>query len=191
MIDLLGRCFRLFLHRREFPASGLQYLVLLAVTINLQSAKEMDEVPRVVGLNVVGEGWHRRAVQTGHEDAVEIGVRGTALEARIILPATEVVRPDGLILAVSKRGRGGPVALALRTVTLPAFQLSEQGLPVSDALDGDRGFGGNLDGLAGLFLVPPRRERLDKRHQVSSLLLGERIPNRHIGVRQSATDGVV
>ena len=57
-------------------------------------------------------------------------------------------------------------------MALPAFQLREQGLAVGDALDGDWRFGGNLDGLASFFLLPPRGEGLDIRDQIGTLLIG-------------------
>jgi hypothetical protein len=52
-------------------------------------------------------------------------------------------------------GRGGrTVAFPVRTMALPAFELGEERFAVGNALDGNRGLGGNLDRLAGFFVLP-------------------------------------
>ena len=79
----------------------------------------MDKVPALVRGHPITPGRHRRAVQAGHENAVEIRVRGAALE-----PGTgsEIVRRNGIALVVPKCRRRGAVALSTRAVTLNAFQ---------------------------------------------------------------------
>src|SRR5271156_3440096 len=47
---------------------------LLVGERDLQSAQEMDQIPRVIGLNDVREGRHRRSVEASHEDPVQIAV---------------------------------------------------------------------------------------------------------------------
>ena len=42
----------------------------------------------------------------------------------------------------------------MRTMALPAFELGEERFAVGNALDGNRGLGGNLDRLAGFFVLP-------------------------------------
>ena len=61
-----------------------QDFVLLAVTMNLQGAQEVDEIPSVVRLDHVGERRHGRAIDAGHEDLVDILVGRAALEAGIV-----------------------------------------------------------------------------------------------------------
>src|SRR5207302_880272 len=140
--------------------------------------------------NGVGERRHRSAVDAGYEDRVDILIRGAALEAGIVSASREIVWPDRLIFAVGERSRRRTISLALRTVALPALEFGKESLAMGDALDGDRWFSGNLDGLASLFLFPPRRECLDVRDQVSALLIGKSIPDRHKGIRHTAPEGI-
>src|SRR5208337_5448737 len=71
-----------------------------------------------------------------------------------------------------------------------AFELGEERFAVGNALDSDWRFSGNLDRVAGFFLLPTGREDLDVGHQVGALLFGEGIPDRHVGVSKAASDGV-
>src|SRR2546429_5688930 len=48
----------------------------------LQCPEEVHEIPCLSGLQLAGERRHRRAIQAGHEDAVEILVGRSALEPR-------------------------------------------------------------------------------------------------------------
>src|SRR5690348_8961014 len=63
---------------RFFSVSGylsacrFQHVVFLAVMVDLQSAQEVHQIPCVIGLNGVRERWHRRAVDAGHEDLVNV-----------------------------------------------------------------------------------------------------------------------
>src|SRR5260370_13845614 len=117
----------------------------------------MDEVPGVVRLNHVREGGHWSAVHAGHEDFIDILVGAAALESRIVLAQGKVVGTNRLIFAVGE-GRGGrAVALPVRTVTLPAFELGEERFAVGNAIDSNRGLDGNLDLFAGSFFFPTGR----------------------------------
>src|SRR5208282_744807 len=147
--------------------------------------------PSVVRLNHISERWHGRAVHACHEDLVDILIGAATLEAGIVLTQGKVVRTNRIVLAVGESRGGGTIALPVRTVTLPAFQLREQGLAVGNALDGDRGLGRNGDGSAGFFGLPAGREDFDISDQVGALLFGERTPYRHVGVDDAASDRVV
>src|ERR1700676_2586828 len=150
----------------------------------------MYEIPGVVRLDHVRERRHGRAVQAGHEDLVDILVGVAALEARVTLSRGEIVGTNRLILAVGE-GRGRrTVALPMRTMTLPAFELGEERFAVGNTLHGDRRLGRNLDRVAGFFLLPTGREDLDVGHQIGALLFGEGTPDRHVGVGEAARDGV-
>src|SRR3984885_50486 len=48
---------------------------------DLQGAQEMHQVPCVVGLDHIGKRRHRRSVEAGHEDPVQIAVRVAAHES--------------------------------------------------------------------------------------------------------------
>ena len=114
-----------------------QNFVLLALAMNLQRAQEMDEIPGVVGLDHVRERRHRRAVHAGHEDLVDILVGAAALEAGVVPGDSEIVGTNGIVLAVGEGSGGRTVALAVRAVTLPAFELGEESFAVGDALEGN------------------------------------------------------
>src|SRR6266705_1129586 len=76
-------------------------------------------------------------------------------------------------------------------MTLPAFQLLERCLSSLDSFPGNLGFGWNFDGRPGFFAGVPGREMLDVGYHVCPLLLRQRTPLRHIGIKQSAADGVI
>src|ERR1700692_3365263 len=117
----------------------------------------MNQIPGVVRLNHIGKGGHRRASHTGDEDFVNIPVSVAAFKTRIIFAQREVVRTNRLVLAVSQCCGGWTVAFAVRTMTLPAFELGEECLTVGNALQGNRRLGRNLDGRASLLSIPARR----------------------------------
>src|SRR6266850_2100477 len=119
----------------------------------------MHEVPSVFRLDDVGKRRHRRAVEAGHENLIEIMVGRAALEAGAL---GKIVRSYRLIVAVRKRGSGGTIAAAFGAMALPAFQLGEEFFSVLDAIQGERGLGGNIDDIAGLVGLPARREGLMK-----------------------------
>src|SRR5580658_10491609 len=76
----------------------------------LKGAKVVHQVPRIFRLNHVRERGHRGAIQSGHKDLVQVGIRLAALGAIV---GSEVVGPDGLVVAVSKCGGGRSVTAAL------------------------------------------------------------------------------
>ena len=151
----------------------------------------MNQVPSIVGLDDIVEGWHWSAVHPGHKDAIDVLIGGTTLKAGVVAAGGKIVRTDWIVLTVGEGRRGWAVPLALRAMTLPALQLGEQSFAVGDALDGDGWLGGNFDHVAGLFLVPAGRESLDVGHQVRALLPGESVPDGHVGVSEPTPDGVV
>ena len=66
------------------------------------------------------------AVDAGHEDLVDILIRGTAFEAGIVPTSREIVGPNGLILAVGQRRRRRTVSIVCRgPVPEPALRALE------------------------------------------------------------------
>ena len=123
-----------------------QNLVFFAVTVDLQRTQEVDEIPGVVRLDHVSERRHGRAVHAGHEDLVDILVGVAALEARVTLARGEVVGTNRQIFAVGESRGRWTVALPVRTVTLPAFELGEERFAVGNALEVTGGSAGILIG---------------------------------------------
>src|ERR1700730_4227265 len=105
---------------------------------DLQRAQVMHQVPGVFRLDDVGKRRHRRAVEAGHENLIEIMVGRAALEAGA---GSKIVRPNRLIVAVRKRGSGGTIAAAFGAMALPAFQLGEELFSVLDAIQSSGGVG--------------------------------------------------
>src|SRR5581483_9023981 len=138
----------------ELPGMGSQPLLphhLLRPLLLLQRTQKVHEMPRIVALEVVGKRWHRRSIQPGHEDLVEIFIRAAALESRA---RGEVERLDRLILAVRERRRRWPVAAPFGSMTLPAFHLLEQRAPGENVIGRDGWLGGNADRRPGLLRLP-------------------------------------
>src|SRR5262249_10963515 len=75
-------------------------------------------------------------------------------------------------------------------MALPALHLLPQFVTVFDALRSDRRLDRNLDRFAGLFALPARGKRLDVGDQVSASLGRQRIPVRHVGIREPTRDRV-
>src|SRR5208337_1170141 len=98
-------------------------------------------------------------VHAGHEDFPDVGVAGAALETRA---SGEVIRADGLIVAVRERGSRRAIPAAFRTMTFPALQFLKKFLAVLDARHGERRFGGHYVRRAGLLVLPARRKGLNK-----------------------------
>src|SRR5258708_34734988 len=140
----------------------------------------MEEGRGVVWLNEGREGGDWSAVHAGHEDFIDILVGAAAFESRVVPAQGKVVGTNRLIFAVGESRGGRAVALPVRTVTLPAFELGEERFAVGNAIDGNRGLGGNLDRFAGFFFFPTGREDLDVGHQVGALVRTKRIPNGHV-----------
>src|SRR5258706_1783783 len=154
---------------------------------DLQSAQVMHQVPSVFRLDDVGKRRHRRAVKAGHENLIEIMVGRAALEAGA---GSKIVGPNRLIVAVCKRGSGRAISAAFGAMALPAFQLGEEFLSVLDAIQGERGLGRNIDGIAGLVGLPSRREGLDKSDEIPAVLVRQGDPRRDVGIVED-TDGRV
>src|SRR5215472_9143135 len=134
------------------------FFLFVVGTVRLQAAQVKDQVPCFVRLHVVRERGHRRAVQTGHENLVEILVSGAAFETSAIV---EVERLDRTILVVGESVSRGAVRTAFRAMALPAFQLLEKSLARLDAISGNFRFGQNFNRRSGFFGDPSRREVLD------------------------------
>src|SRR6266849_2557486 len=166
---------------RSWPARSLQNSVFFAATIYLQSTQVVDQVPGVVGLDNIRERRHGRAVQTSHENTIEVLIGDAALETRIVSCRGEIVRTDGLIFAVGEgRGRRS-ITVALLAMALPAFHLLEQVVATADTGNINRGLGRNLDRLAWFFGLPPLREGLDVSDEILPVFIAQRTPRRHIG----------
>src|SRR6476661_2353899 len=95
----------------------------------------MHQIPRIGGLDLVGERWHRSSIQTGHEDPIQILVGLPALEPR---SSGEVVGPDRDVFAVGQRRGRRPVPETRRSMALPAFHLLEQLPAMKNAFRGCR-----------------------------------------------------
>src|SRR5208283_1246867 len=159
--------------RRNHSVRGQENVVLLAVPVDLQRTQEMNEIPGIVRLNYVGEGWHRRAIQTGHEDLVDILVGLAALEARIVATGREVVGADRIVLAVGESRGGGAIALTMCAMTFPALQFGEECLAVGNALERNGGLWRNRDRRAGFFFSRGGKKNFKKRIEIGALLLEE------------------
>src|SRR6185312_6378048 len=101
---------------------------------------------------------HRRRVQTGHENAVQVAVRFSTLEASAVV---KVERLNRTVEVVGQGVRRRPIGPAFHAVTLPAFRVAEYLLPRLDTLFRYRGLRRNLQHRAGLFFGKARREMLD------------------------------
>src|SRR6202011_2053541 len=75
-------------------------------------------------------------------------------------------------------------------MALPALHTVEDFLAGLDSFRRDGRLRRNLDWLARLFTLEARREMLDIRHQISTLLVREGIPGGHVRSDQAASDGV-
>ena len=149
----------------------------------LQRAEKMHQIPRFRRLEIVGERGHRRAIDTGHEDPVEILVGLSTLEAGT---GGEVVRHDPVVLAVHEGGSGGTITPPGGAMALPAFHPLERRPTPEDALDGRGRLSRDHDRRAGALHGPPRGEGLDVGHQIHPGLTGERRPGGHVGVHEPA-----
>src|SRR5579872_3998520 len=66
----------------------------------LQTAQIEDQIPRLIGFDVVGERRHGRPIQACHEDPVQIRIRSTALEPAAV---SEVVGKDRAAVIILQR----------------------------------------------------------------------------------------
>src|SRR6266481_4571031 len=124
-----------------------------ALVGKLQRAQVMHQVPSVFRLDDVGKRRHRRAVEAGHENFIEIMVARAALETGAL---GKIVGPNRLLVAVRKRGSGGTIAAAFGAMALPAFQLGEQFFAMLDALERKCGLRRNGDRVSRFVALPPR-----------------------------------
>src|SRR6202041_8346 len=155
---------------------------------HLQGAQEMHQIPRIVRLNHVRERRHRRSVEAGHEDAIQIAVSIAAHEP---VAGRKIKRLDGIALAVGQSRSRWTIGITRRAVALPAFQLLEEFAAVQDAFNRDWRFRRYVERCPGLFFRPARRPGLDERNQVGALLRIQRSPRRHVRGDETSRDGVV
>src|SRR5579862_2030475 len=154
----------------------------------LQGTQVEDQIPGFIGLDVVRPGRHRRSVQPGHEDLVQVFVAGATLKAVVVV---KVVGLSRTVLIVRKgRGRRSIAAPGL-AMALPALHFLEYCLARLDPLRRDLRLGRDLNWFSGLLRNPARREMLHVSHQVRPLLGRKRVPGWHVRAVQSAPDGVV
>jgi len=147
----------------------------------------VNEVPGLSRLQPVHVCWHGRPIQPSHENAVEISVGLSALEA---CSRAEIVWDNRIVFAVKQcRGRR-PVPVPLFTMTLEAFQRLVHLLAALDAIGCDRRLGGDLDRRIRLFFLEALRERLDVCDKIGALLAREGIPSGHCGRVDTPADGV-
>src|ERR1039457_7103085 len=118
----------------------------------LHGSQIVHQVPGFVRRQIVFERGHRRAVETGHENLINVFIGASALEARAL---AEIVGNDGAIFVIGERGCRWPVAAAVLAVALPAFHALKYFGATRDALRGVGWFGRNLQRGLGLFSVPP------------------------------------
>src|SRR6266851_4666765 len=153
----------------------------------LQCAQVEHQVPGLVGLHVVGKRRHRRTVEAGHEDTIEVAVFSAALEPGLVVKVERLDRP----VLIIRQGIGGrTVPSALNPVTLPALQFLKHRLPSLDPVRGDRWRGRNLDRCARLLRFPSFGEMFDVSYQVCTHLVREWVPGRHVGAFQAPSNGV-
>src|SRR5207237_1446297 len=126
-------------------------------------------------------------IQPRHRDLVPVLLGLAALKARTL---GKVVRTDRLIVVVGQCGGGRTVPMAFLAVAFPAFHFCEEFFPVFDAVHRQGRFRRHADGRARLFVLPAWRKGLDEGHQVGALLVGQRLPGRHIGVIEAARDSL-
>src|SRR5258706_3835948 len=155
------------------PARGFETLILFTAPVYLQRAQLVYEVPRVIGLNDIRERRHGRAIQSSHENPIEILIRNAALETRIISRRREIVRMNGLIFAVGQGRSRWPVTVTLLAMALPAFHFLEEIVTAPDTGDINRRLGRDLDWLARFFGLPALRKGFDVSDQFLPILIAQ------------------
>jgi len=136
----------------------------------------VNEVPGLIRFQPVHVCRHGRPVQPSHENAVEISVGLSALEAG---SRAEVVGDNRIVLAVTQCRRRRSVPVPLFTVTLEAFQRFVHFFAALDAIGRDRRLGRNLDRGIRLLFLEAFRERLHICDKIGALLAREGIPSGH------------
>src|SRR5579872_2825661 len=151
LLGLLWRVIRI--HRLEsqllshFPFFGVVRI------FRLQSSQVEHQVPGLIRLDVVRERRHRGAVQTCHEDSVDVLIGAAALRPRTF---RKVIGNDRTAKIIRQGGGRWAIAHALNAVTLPALHLAEDLFTIFDSVGSDLGLRGNLDGSSGLLFLPTR-----------------------------------
>src|SRR5438552_703382 len=97
----------------NFSTRCLQYVVFLAVTMSLKCTQIVHQIPCVIGLDDIRERRHWRSIHTGHEDPIEIFICRATLKTGVMSPGSEVVRTNGVVLAVGKGSSRWTVASSL------------------------------------------------------------------------------
>src|ERR1700677_199893 len=122
------RC--VWIHRLQ--SELFSHLFFLAVLPHEGSEIE-NQIPSLLGFDVVGEGGHGSAVQTGHEDAVNIAIGVAAFG-----PGTfgKVKGSDGAAEIIGEGSSGGTVGHTLDAVALPALHSGEH---IAAGFDGPGG----------------------------------------------------
>src|ERR1700683_11862 len=150
----------------RFQGELFRHFLFLAF-LGHESSQIENQVPSLVGFDVVGKRRHGSAIQPGHEDPVNIQIGVAALRPRPVGKVEGCDRTAEIIL----KGRGGrSVGHALHTVALPALHPGKHIAPRLDALGGDLRLGRNLDGRSWFFAGPARGEVLRPSYQVGALL---------------------
>src|ERR1035437_2335491 len=151
--------------------------LLLFAGLRHERSQIENQIPRLIRLNVVGKRRHRSAVQTGHEDSVDIAIRIAAFRPRSL---GKVVGSNWPAEIIGQGRGGGTIGLTEYAVALPALHPGKYVSPGFDAIRGNFRLGRTLDWRSRLFIRPARREMLNPGHQVRALLLSERAPLRHV-----------
>ncbi len=154
----------------------------------LQCAEIVHQIPGFFRLHHVGERRHRRAVNSGHENPIEVLVGTAALGA---IGRSEIVWPDRLIVAVGKSRSRRPITTAFLPMALPAFQLLEEFSAMLNACHCQRSVPAEWEWVSRLFRLKARRERLDESHKVGALLGRQRFPAWHVREIESPIQGIV
>src|SRR5271156_226057 len=152
------------------------HLFFLAVLPHEGSEIE-DQIPSFLRFDVVGKGGHGSAVQSGHENPINVAIGVAALG-----PGTfgKVKGGDGAAEIIGEGSSRGTVGHTLDAVALPALHSGEHIAAGFDALRGDFGFGRDRNGDSRLFVRPAGRKVFDPSHQVDPFLLGQGIPYGHV-----------
>src|ERR1700758_3370478 len=133
----------------------------------LQSSQEVNQIPGILWLDIVGKRRHWRPVEAGHENAIEVSIGFSALEPRT---GSEVIGAQRIVFAIGERRGRRSIAAARRTMALPALHFLIDLPTLQNAGASGRSFDGNVDGLSGRFLFPPGGKRLDVGDEVSAVM---------------------
>src|SRR3569833_178766 len=110
---------------RNLSTRRFQDIVLFTRTSHLERAKEMNQIPRLLRLDVVCKRGHRSSVKPGHEVAINVGVGVTELQQTA---GKKVKRLYRQIFAVGLRRGRFTVATAEVSVTQPTHKQHKQRL---------------------------------------------------------------